>query len=335
MLNPDPWVEMMGELTPIEELGGMLFKREDKFAPLGLGGINGSKCRQRIWVVQEYIKKGGAGAVIAAASVKSPQLSTAAVIAQHYGLDSLSISGATNPKSAFRHDSVRIASWFGSRFRILKVAYNPALQRGALDLFTERGEKDFIMEYGSPSIERNGVEYLTKFQDLGASQVENLPSCKNLIVPVGSGNTIVSVLMGLARFKPRIETIHLVVIGPPKFDKIQKNLKLVCDQAGLDSSLFDFSGESKALYNLEIHDLFGAGLIEYGKELRYSYAGLDLHPTYESKVFKYLVQSRPDLLGPGSDSTFWMVGGPMYLWALQPYVEASRLSINQVEEYTG
>jgi len=330
----DPWIEKMDRLTPVEELGGMLFKREDKFAPLGLGGINGSKCRQRIWVVQDYIAKGGRGAVIAAASVKSPQLSTAAVVARHYGLESISIAGATNPTSALKHDSVKIASWFGSKFKILKVGYNPVLQRAALDLFEDRGERDFIMEYGSPSIERNGVRYLTQFQDLGARQVENVPSCKNLIIPVGSGNTIVSVLMGLARFKPRIESIHLVIIGPPKLDKIQRNLKIVCDESGLDSGLFDFTGVSGSPYKIVTHDLFSAGLIEYGKDLKYSYEGLEMNATYESKVMKYLVHSKPELLGPRSDSVFWLVGGPVYLDALRRHAESSRLNLSKVEEYS-
>ena len=34
------------DLTPVENIGGMWWKREDKFAPLGYGGINGSKLRQ-------------------------------------------------------------------------------------------------------------------------------------------------------------------------------------------------------------------------------------------------------------------------------------------------
>ena len=50
------WSDYMFNLTPVEKVGKTYFKREDKFAPLGYGGINGSKLRQCIWLVDEYVK---------------------------------------------------------------------------------------------------------------------------------------------------------------------------------------------------------------------------------------------------------------------------------------
>lgn len=40
---------MLGEreITPIEERGRMLFKRDDLFAPYGNGDVNGGKLRKR------------------------------------------------------------------------------------------------------------------------------------------------------------------------------------------------------------------------------------------------------------------------------------------------
>ena len=42
------WEETLYDLTPIDEVNGLRFKREDKYAPLGYGCINGSKLRQLI-----------------------------------------------------------------------------------------------------------------------------------------------------------------------------------------------------------------------------------------------------------------------------------------------
>ena len=50
------WEEQLLELTPVEEVGGVWFKREDYFAPLGYSGINGSKLRQCIYLIDEYVR---------------------------------------------------------------------------------------------------------------------------------------------------------------------------------------------------------------------------------------------------------------------------------------
>ena len=39
------WEDHIHDLSPVEQHGGLFFKREDFFAPLGYGNINGSKLR--------------------------------------------------------------------------------------------------------------------------------------------------------------------------------------------------------------------------------------------------------------------------------------------------
>ena len=51
--NDIKWEDYLFELTPVEKIGNIYFKREDKFAPLGAGGINGSKLRQCIWLTEQ------------------------------------------------------------------------------------------------------------------------------------------------------------------------------------------------------------------------------------------------------------------------------------------
>lgn len=64
------WEESLGVLTPWENLDGMWFKREDKFAPLGYGGPNGSKMRQLIHYMNR--RRAGKTHVLTGASIQSP-----------------------------------------------------------------------------------------------------------------------------------------------------------------------------------------------------------------------------------------------------------------------
>ena len=89
------WEDTILDLTPVEEVDGLVFKREDKYAPLGYGCINGSKLRQLVWLVNGYSLNGGIGGLISGASVHSPQLSMGTAVANHFGLPSTHVIGAT------------------------------------------------------------------------------------------------------------------------------------------------------------------------------------------------------------------------------------------------
>jgi adenylate kinase family enzyme len=64
------WEDHLLDLTPVENIGGMWWKREDKFAPIGYGNINGSKLRQLIWLFSQKRYPG----VVSGAVTGSPQL---------------------------------------------------------------------------------------------------------------------------------------------------------------------------------------------------------------------------------------------------------------------
>src|SRR5215813_14561225 len=128
------WEDHLYDLTPVERHGMLYFKREDKFCPLGYGGINGSKLRQLIWLVSRYAAKPGAVGLISGASVKSPQLSMGTAVACHYDLQSIHVIGATKRDTACKHENVAIAAWLGARFHISPVAYNPFIQKRVRDI---------------------------------------------------------------------------------------------------------------------------------------------------------------------------------------------------------
>lgn len=291
------WEDYLGELTPFEKHQGVWFKREDYFAPLGYGGINGSKLRQCIYLVDRYVKEAkNPTGILSGASVKSPQLSMSTAVAKHYGLDSIQVIGATKPETAMLHDNVAIAAHLGAKFVITSVAYNPVLQKKVVELHKTYPDY-FKLEYGI-SISGSSKD-IEAFHRIGAEQVRNFPDeVEQLIIPTGSANSAISVLYGLALYPPKnLKTIYLVLIGPNKTDFMQERLEKISEITGLD-----MYGE----YEYKGFDLHGTGYATYGDEMPESYEDIEFHPTYEGKVWRYLNAEHPELL---TDKTcLWIVG---------------------------
>ena len=298
------WREGLSDLTPVETVAGLQFKREDKFAPLGYGCINGSKLRQLIWLVDGYVKKGDARGLISGASVHSPQLSMGSAVAAHYGIPSTHVLGATNPTSSLKYLDVEMASRFGATFEYSKVAYNGALQGMVKRLLkTERYSRYFYLEYGVTLGHReHRARDIEAFHRVGAEQVRNLPDCNYLILPAGSCNSLVSILYGLAIFRPNIKRLVLVEIGPNRRQWVRERLLAI--QAIVGGNV---AGVLNA-YNTEYHDLHGSKYVTYQETMRYLHGDIAMHPRYEGKVMTYLSQHRPRYL-TDPDNVMWIIAG--------------------------
>ena len=66
------WIDTIYDLTPVEYVDGMHFKRDDKFAPMGYGDINGAKLRQAIWLVDRWVKEKNIKGVVSGSVSQSP-----------------------------------------------------------------------------------------------------------------------------------------------------------------------------------------------------------------------------------------------------------------------
>lgn len=289
------------EFTPVEMVGGMYLKREDKFAPLGYGGINGSKVRQCIYSFDKYIEESDKPlGLLSGASVKSSQLAVGSFVAWNYGLPSIHVIGATTPRTAIKHEQVKIAHHLGARFDIIKVAYNPALQRRVRDLHEGPLAGWFKLEYGSGINQKEASpEEVTLFHRVGANQVQNIPDeVTTLIVPAGSCNTLVSVLYGIKLFEKNINKVICLQIGPDKFQETQEKLYDIEAVTGLD-----LRGIQREY--LPLHKIWS-----YQDEVPYDYHGISMHPTYEGKCFRYL-QEHQELVN--EHTCFWLTGSKPYL----------------------
>lgn len=315
------------ERTPVENHEGMWFKREDKFAPLGYGGINGSKCRQIIWLVERG-KQAGAQRLFSGASVKSPQLSMSAIVGRHFGMDIQLVVGATKPETAVRHPNVQIAARFGAQFTIIPVAYNPALQRKVKELAEGQGMR---IEYGiTLDHTQNAPAAIVAFHELGANQVRNLPDVEELIMPAGSCNSLVSVLYGIAKYRTPIKRLFTLGIGPDKLKWVHDRLRVIEKEEQLDIiPLFNrlwpqyqsLGRAYECVGNNQIEwrhwNLQAAGFASYQDEMKEHQGEIAFHGTYEGKMVRWLRQQ--GMWRNDNSQCFWIVGSAPDIAVLEPF----------------
>jgi hypothetical protein len=298
------WEDMLYALTPVERIGNLWFKREDAFAPLGFGGINGSKLRQCIWLVNRYVRGGGRLGLLSGASVLSPQLVMGTAVAAHYGLPSTHVIGGTTVESAQKNPSVEMASALGAEWVISKVGYNPALQSTVRKLLASTHRGWFHLEYGiSLDHTKHPAEDVAAFHHIGAQQVGNLPmEVETLVIPAGSCNSATSILYGLSLWPPPgLRRVILVGIGPSKEAWMRERLAVI---AAATKTTIDYLAPKRFAY--EYHDLHEAG-VKYHDKVPWRHGIIEFHPTYEGKVMRYLTQKMPDVLcarGTG----LWIIG---------------------------
>lgn len=310
------WDDYLNVLTPVMKVGSMWFKREDYFAPLGYGGINGSKLRQAIMLVKKYINQGGQGSLISGCSVKSPQSCMGTAVAKHFGLDSLHVIGATKETTAMNHENIKMATWFGAKFKIIKVGYNPCLQSEVRNIIEKKERDYYYLNYGITTNKDCSIDDLLEFHMLGAAQVKNIPShIQTLIIPAGSCNSCTSVLLGVMLNPPvNLKEIHLIGISPSKISFIWERLKKMGEELGFNllnfnkqfkNDSFICNPDSKA-FDLYYHDLHETKFTTYQDEMKFSYHGIDFHPTYEGKCMSYIALNLPNLFN--DNTLFWIIG---------------------------
>lgn len=325
------WEDYFYRQTPVEFVDGVFFKREDRFAPLGYGGINGSKLRQCIWLVDEYVKNSSNPVgIISGTSVKSPQLPMGSAVAKHFNLKSTHVIGAPR-NTAGKHENVAMATWFGAKFYLNKsgVAYNPVLQKRVQQLM--RSEKEFqdyfYLEYGITVDHHapwNTPERVEAFHRLGAEQVRNIPDdVETLVLPAGSCNSCTSILYGLSKYKPKnLKNVYLIGIGPNKIDFVEERLDICSRVSGVETKIYERQYHDSPViqekYNsslfvaerpqmtLHHYDLHTTKYCDYQDRITYRHGDIEFHPTYEGKMMTYIKERLPFLFD--EKTLIWIVG---------------------------
>lgn len=284
------------QLTPWELHDNIHFKRDDQFAPLGYGTVNGSKLRAAAHI---FSLRGNATRILTAASGLSPQHAIVGYLSFLHGLPHTHISAADPAK----YPSLQIAKLFGGEFIKTKVGYQPALNKAVNDLHALT-PGSYVLPYG---LTVHSPHQYEAFYQVNAPQTHNIPpQVKTLFAPAGSCNTLISIIKGLAQSSHNVETLISLGVGPNKVEWTKERLH----QMGIDANALPF----KWNHDISLHD---QGYASYGDKMPERVDDIELHPTYEGKLWRYLKQY--DLLRHDGSEAFWIVGSAPNPTALQKY----------------
>lgn len=335
------WEDYLHTLTPVELHNGVWFKREDYFAPLGYGSINGTKLRQCLWLINEYAVKTGKKGVINGAIIASPQHPKVAAICKHYNLHAIHITGTAQIDG---NRTLEIAKQLGAEFIASSVGYAKTLEAKVFDLHETQYSDYFPLETNiTVSANRNTIDKIEAFHEVTSHQIKNIPAdAEVLIVPAGSCNSVASVLYGIARFRPaNLKKIILLGIGnygskSPYY--IKTRLDSIGQVSGInmdeifhydygfekeESTLYG-SGLNDAQYTIDRYDVNGGcpsmfcksprpcygGYTQYSDLMPFTWNDIVMHPRYEGKCFNFM-KDHPWYFERymNNKTMFWIVGG--------------------------
>lgn len=236
-------------VTPVERVGNVWLKRDDKFA---IGGSRGGKVRTCLRLAVEAQAR-GATVLVTAGSRQSPQVNIVATIAATLGMDAECHvpDGEMTPE-------LEAAESMGATLIRHRPGYNSVIVARAKESARRPGYAEIPFGMETPL----AIECTR-------GQVANLPfgQMRRLVVPVGSGMTLAGVLAGLADvgWGSTPEVVGVVVGADPtaRLDKYLQGWQWV---ARLIRSELDYH-EHAPVTNL---------------------GGVELDPVYEAKCLPYL-----------------------------------------------
>ena len=271
------------ELTPVQEIAGMYFKRDDLYTPFGAGGVNGGKLRQCMLLVEAALQRQpDTRGVITYCSIHSPQGPITAATAKRYHLPCIVAYGGAGTMSLATGSMPRLAMSYGARIEVLaKSGRHNVLKARAEELARRMGY--FVVQYGI-----NLDDYGTVLLSAVSEQVQNIPDdLDDLYITCGSGITASGVIIGIEKYRKNVKNIHLIATAFDRREKVRATLRR-------------YGVERDFIY----HDLFHTPGFVYEKQQKMRIGGVKLHPQYEAKTMKYILEHGLNT----ENALLWVVG---------------------------
>ena len=280
----------MIDLTPIQCIDGIYYKRDDLFAPFGSDDVNGGKVRQTIHMFNkfnEYIVEKCNSTVICSVSVYSPTAPVISRVAKDFGFRCIVAVGGTKPETLDRHHMMRLAKHNGAEIRIVAGhGMSNAINAKVKKIVEEEG--CFNTSFDNAIYSHWGEE----FMDINSGQVKNIPDeIETLVMSAGVGIQFSCVLRGLRKYEKNIKRVIAVQIGPDRRKRIDSYF-----ESNSEGPLF---GEEKP-YKYELQSYKSA----YGKGLDIQLPfGVWLDDLNEAKAHKWMTENLDE-----RNTLFWCVG---------------------------
>lgn len=267
----------MIDLTPVEEYNGILYKRDDLYAPYGENFITGGKirqCRDLVKTNLDYIRNECDSTIATASSVHSPQAPIVSKVAEEFGLKSIIGFGNSTVEKAIRHKAMNWCKELGSELIVLSESqgFNNVIYHHLHKLNQTRKFFPILFGYAAQTYRES---IITKI----AEQVQNV-DCDVLYVPVGSGVTLTGILEGVIKYNKKFRVVALQPFGHDRRKSIHKNL---------ESPSWEYQYEWRE------------GNYSYSKLLKKN-VGFELDMIYESKSYDMIEFDKKET------SCFWVVG---------------------------
>lgn len=277
------------ELTPIEKRGDFLFKRDDLYIPFDFSPVNGSKLRQCLLLMKSHLGK--VNGVITGTSIKSPQAPIVASVAKILNLPCTILYGGTTNDKLKENMYANICKAMGANIEIAsKFGYTTVLNKIAQE-FADK-EKWLNIRYGFDL-----VNNLDVFIGSVANQVKNIPKVDNLVITVGSSITIIGVLYGLLKYNKDVKRVYAIGVAPNRLQKIENYA----------NEIYLHTGNLLPLDLINYVDCFTEVKgFKYENTFNESYFGIDFHPRYEAKTFRWLKEQ--ELKGT---TLMWITGSDL------------------------
>jgi 1-aminocyclopropane-1-carboxylate deaminase/D-cysteine desulfhydrase-like pyridoxal-dependent ACC family enzyme/Fe-S-cluster containining protein len=286
------------ELTPIEYVNNMYFKREDYYKPFeDLKDLGGSKVRQLQMFIESKINdnKFPYKGIMTYSQVTSIQSLIVAKIAHDFGIPCVIGIGVKNDKltkSIEDNNVLNLSKEFDAEIISLSgIGYNNVLESVAKD-YSEKHNL-FLVNFGINS--ENDIYGVIRGI---AFQVQNLPDdLDNLIVPCGSGVSLAAILVGLKLFNKKVKRVIGIQISG--YDRRKEINKII--------SKFNI----KPNYEFFIDKTYS-----YNKKVEYLVSdNFDLSKVYESKAFEFLQKNKTLLNITDNEKTlFWVIGNNNFIY---------------------
>ena len=275
-------IPLINSLTPVEQYSGVLYKRDDLFAPYGAGQLNGGKVRQAMQLLQplESTIRSKYRGVVTHTQVHSTTGTIVAKLCHSMRIPCVVCIGGSTPSTLDNHHMMRLAKHYGADIRnVCGTGMHGPVQARMRELMGRENLFDAVFSH-------NIEAYQGAILDSTTNQVENIPNeLDQLVMPVGSGIHFAAMIRGLHRYGKRVKRVIGLCVGPER----SKNINAWINPLEYPA------------YPYELHCLNTV----YGKPLDKMFGGGMLDQLYEAKAHAWMDEN----LDTKNNSTlFWVVG---------------------------